>query len=64
MYTPGANSMHICGCVAVCVCVREPPTREAASHKASLALTRGPSARAGGMKLKVATQEKKTEKFR
>lgn len=35
---------------------------ETVCHKASLALTRGPSARAGGMKLKLATQEKKEEK--
>lgn len=30
-------------------------------YKASLALTKGPTARAGGMKLKLTTQERKRE---
>lgn len=58
MHSPG---LRACIFAAVCVCVLEGlvAPEEAVCHKASLALTRGPTARAGGMKLKLTTQEKK-----
>lgn len=54
--------MHICVCVCVCVLQRLVASGEAVCRKASLALTRGPTARAGGMKLKLTTQEKMERK--
>ena len=73
IHSRGAESMHICVCVCVggggvCVCVwvcvleRLVAPEEAVCHKASLAFTGGPTARAGGMKLKLTTKEKRERK--
>lgn len=56
MHSPGDNSM------LVCVFGRMVAPEEAVCHKARLALARGPTARAGGMKLKLTTQNKSERK--